>query len=220
MKLFDDLRTKEKDKIANYMVSVEIYRENDEATLIEKARGGDERAFKELYERNFERIYLLIARVSGGEIEIEDAVQEVFMIAYRRLGDFERRSLFSTWLCGIAFNVARSHRNRNLFNFSRNDPNPIEDLPLQSLTPNPQEFMEARAAEQKVRRILKKMPEKKRKVLVMFELEGLSGAEIAEILKCPVATVWTRLHYAREHFAKLLKQEELIESKFSVKNEV
>ena len=69
----------------------------------------------------------------------------------------------------------------------------------------PEHDVEAREAERTVSRALEKMAPKKREVFVLFELEGMSGEEIAQLVSCKVETVWTRLHYARKEFEVAVK---------------
>src|SRR5205823_4929006 len=68
---------------------------------------------------------------------------------------------------------------------------------------SPEQDLEARQEEEHVREILGRMAPKKREVFALYELEGLSGEEIAERVGCKVETVWTRLHYARRDFRQL-----------------
>jgi len=133
-----------------------------------------------------------------GRDSIEDACQDVFLQAFRYLPKFRGECSFKTWLYRICASEARRHRERaklrkGLLNLLSSEP--------------PQAYASEgdwgqRRAEQLVSRALSKLPETERLVFVLYELEGLPGKEIAEIARCPEATVWRRLHYARKTFRK------------------
>jgi RNA polymerase sigma-70 factor (ECF subfamily) len=151
--------------------------------------------FKRLYEKHGEFIRALLGRLLGPAGDADDLTQEVFMVALRRLSVDHVRSP-RAWLCQIAVNVAatarRRYRIRRFFGFS--DPQDPGD----SLTP--EALAEARERIRNVEVILGRMSEKKRTVFILFEVQGLSGQEIADVLCCPLQTVHTRLYHARREF--------------------
>ncbi|MHB8416573.1 MAG: RNA polymerase sigma factor [Myxococcales bacterium] len=180
---------------------------NDDA-VIERCKAGDAGAWQAFYERHFTFVVRTARRLGTPPEEAEDVMQEVFAVAFGKLGRFESGKA-TTWLYRICANVvSQQHRRRrvrqafaHLF-FAE----PAEDR----RTPEGQ--LAESQAQRQVGKILQRMKPKKREVFVLYELEGLSGDEIAERVGCPVQTVWTRLHHAREEFARLGSQEELLET--------
>ena len=143
-------------------------------------------------------------RVLGDRNELDDLVQEVFVIAFRGIDRFRGDAKLSTWLYRICVNVALGRlRTRS------RKPLPI---PLGDATPEP-EGAEIESPERqllrredvaRVYRALDTLAPKKRVVLVMHEIEGLDIKEIAAIVGAPLVTVRTRLHYARKEFYRCI----------------
>ena len=138
--------------------------------------------------------------LGGPDIEVEDAVQEIFLVVSRRLADFRGEALFSTWLYSITRKVVANHRQRHRWRFwlgSRK----AEDLALlPSASIDPLARLEQAQARALFYRILDTLPERYRSVLVLFELEDMSTKEIAALSGARVGTVKVRLHRARKLF--------------------
>lgn len=148
-----------------------------------------------------------VKRLGGPCIDSEDAVHEVFLVAQRRLGEFRGEARVTTWLYRIAERVARHHRRRarlrRWLGRGRTDDIARATTGRARLTPVEElERMESAAA---VYRVLDRLPDKYRTVLVLFELERASGEEIAELTATKLATVWVRLHRARALFLERLR---------------
>jgi RNA polymerase sigma-70 factor, ECF subfamily len=179
-----------------------------DADLARAAEAGDKRAFAALYEAHFDFVFRTCRRLGLGNADAEDAAQEVFLVASRKLGAF-REGKFTTWLFRIAANVVSSrHRKRRvreaLFTLwvKPDEPEPQS---------GPDKDYDRTEASVRVRQVLSRMAPKKREVFALFELEGLSGEEIAERVGCPIDTVWTRLFHARKEFEKIARQRGVIE---------
>jgi RNA polymerase sigma-70 factor (ECF subfamily) len=164
----------------------------------------DKPTFARLYRDHVQQVARWAARLGGPALEVEDVVQEVFMIAHRQLEKFRGDSLVSTWLFSITHNVVRHRRRKeNLRRFllvaaqgeSRDRP----------LRPTPVEELERREATSTVYRALDGLREKYRTVFILFEIEGLSGPEIAELTGLSPATLRVRLFRARAQFAERLR---------------
>lgn len=140
----------------------------------------------------------VLARLLGNGPHVDDLVQETFIVAFRKQATFDGTCAVRTWLYGIAARLAMRHRRgvgrwlRAIGAMSR-DPEPAPE-------PMPDRGVERERAAAVVRQILDQMPLQQREVFVLYELEELEGAEIAELLGIPVNTVWTRLHHARKRF--------------------
>jgi RNA polymerase sigma-70 factor, ECF subfamily len=171
-----------------------------EGELLGRCRSGDVAAWRRLYDAHFDFVYRVARRLGTPVEELEDVCQETFLVAFRKLDQF-REGKLSTWLYRIAANVASDrHRRRRvrrafagLWGGAREE----------SAARTPEREYESAEAEALVSRILERMPPKKREVFALFEVEGLSGEEVAERVGCKLATVWTRLFHARREFEAL-----------------
>jgi RNA polymerase sigma-70 factor (ECF subfamily) len=152
-----------------------------------------------LYREHFDFVYRLAARLGGPTIDAEDAAQEVFLIVGRKLDSYDGVSLPTTWLYGITLNVVRGLRRRARIRrlFERHEP--TAEVAVESL-----DRAEVREAHRIAYQILDKIAPKKREAFILAEFEGLSCEEIGRVVGARTETVWSRLHYARQEFAKRL----------------
>jgi RNA polymerase sigma-70 factor, ECF subfamily len=142
-----------------------------------------------------------VRRLGGADIDVDDAVQEVFLVAHRRLKDFSVEARLKTWLFRTTAAVVRNHRRkRGWRRFFRRE---LDEVDLPSDRPTPLEVLERSQAVAATYRLLEHLPEKHRTVLVLFEVEGRSGEEIAEMMGVKLATIWVWLHRARTRFVRL-----------------
>jgi RNA polymerase sigma-70 factor (ECF subfamily) len=141
-----------------------------------------------------------VVRLAGPRADVDDLVQDVFLIALERRESFEGRSASTTWLYGIAVRIVSTARRRaRLRRFLRLE---AAHEPVDRHTPAT--LFEHGEASRTVYRALDGLSEKRRTVFILYELEGLSGEEIAAVVGCPLKTVWTRLHHARKDFQRRL----------------
>jgi RNA polymerase sigma-70 factor, ECF subfamily len=156
-----------------------------------------------LYENEVRAVRRVARRLGlASEEEVDDVTQEVFSMAFRDI-DRVRPGELSAWLFRLTSNrVTDHHRRRRVRQAFLRLLAPQE---LHRSEPSPERALMRKDAEEQVARILARMRQKKRDVFVLFELEGLSGEEIAVRLSIPVATVWTRLFHARRDFARLAR---------------
>src|SRR5262245_971995 len=145
----------------------------DEADLIRRCRQGERAAQEQLYRRHRRQVAANLYRVIGQRGELDDLVQEVFVIAFRGLDRFRGEARLSTWLYRICVNVALAR----IRSKSRRPPavpmsHPVADAvesPLQS----PEQALRQQEDRERVYRALEAMPAKKRIVLYLHEIEGL-----------------------------------------------
>lgn len=146
-----------------------------------------------------------IQRLGGPRVDADDLLHEVFIVALDRADSFEGRSTARTWLYGIAMRVVAAHRRKSRFrSFLGLDDVAPEHEPIDAHTPASR--LDAAQAKAQVYAALEKIGEKKRTVFILFELEGLAGEAIAQLVGCPLKTVWTRLFHARAEFQKHLER--------------
>ncbi|MBI5548672.1 MAG: RNA polymerase sigma factor [Deltaproteobacteria bacterium] len=177
----------------------------DCAALLARCQQRDERAWKELFEAHFAFAYGVARRLGTPPGEVEDVCQEAFVVVFRKIGDFQH-GRFSTWLYRIVANVVSDrHRRRRFREAMRSLAESVLPASL-APAPTPEAALQQRDAETAVNRVLERMAPKKREVFALYELESLSGEEIAERVGCKLETVWTRLHYARKEFTLIAEQ--------------
>ena len=175
--------------------------------------------FASLYDRWFDQVYRWLRTLGAPAADQEDLAQEVFLVVRRRLAEFDGRNV-AGWLYQIARRQVLRHKRlrwvKRVFGWSSLEPaaDRAEPAPLLQSAQAPSPLA---ALEQKERRVLLEtlvmlLSEKRRVVFVLFEIEGHTGEEIAELLDVPINTVWTRLHHARRDFlgalARVRGQEE------------
>lgn len=187
--------------------SLEAFLAEDTA-LVLRAQAGDRAAFGKLFERHHGRVYGMCTRLLANRAEVEDAVQHVFLEAWRCLHRFEGRSRFSTWITRIAIHTCLGFRRRLKRLLFSDDVEPQaghDDAQWAAPPMAPDETAAHVARKQAVEEILQRIGMKKRVVFILADLEGMTAPEISRILDIPDATVRTRLFHARKEFAAHVK---------------
>jgi RNA polymerase sigma-70 factor (ECF subfamily) len=138
------------------------------------------------------------------EADLEDVLQEVLIVVHRRAASFDpERSKLTTWLFGICLRVARGQERRGPgWRDARCDA-----MPDRAGEETPETELCRRDAERRLAKILDGLSAEKRVTFVMFELEGLSCEQIAELMGVPLGTVHSRIHSARAHFKRALHED-------------
>jgi RNA polymerase sigma-70 factor, ECF subfamily len=160
-----------------------------------------------LYRTHARTVARWVGRLAGPSADVDDLVHEIFLIVDRRLSEFRGDGKVTTWLYRIAERVVLDARRREHFRrwFSRTRSVEIERV-LSSTQPTPVDALEQRQSAESVYRILDRMPDKYRTVLILFEIEEMSGEEIAALTGLKQATVWVHLHRARARFLRDMKR--------------
>jgi RNA polymerase sigma-70 factor (ECF subfamily) len=152
-----------------------------------------------IFERHAPTVARWAARLGGPRVDVEDVVQDVFAIVSRKLPGFAGASSLETWLFGITDNVVRNQRRR--WSVRRILVGWHEDmLEIPSGAPSPLEELEARRRAERAYAVLDRLPDRDRRVLILFELEEMSSEQIALLLGTKTATVRVWLFRAREKF--------------------
>lgn len=183
----------------------------DEADLITRCRKHDRAAQDELYHRFRRQVAGNLYRVIGDRTDLDDLVQEVFVIAFKGLDRFRGDARLSTWLYRICVNVAlgriRTRRRRPTAIGMTDLDSAAIDPSLTERPETPERSMQRRQDQERVHRALETLAPKKRMVLYLHEIEGLDLKEIAYLVDSNPVTVRTRLFYARREFYKVLAGE-------------
>ncbi|HSY39970.1 MAG TPA: sigma-70 family RNA polymerase sigma factor [Polyangia bacterium] len=157
----------------------------------------------ELYRQHAPTVARWAARLGGPGIEVQDVVQDVFLVARRRLQRFDGSANITTWLFRaterIVLAARRQARRRAWLSRTPSDLAPAAPRSR----PTPLEAVERDELAGIVYRLLDRLPERQRQVLILFEMEGLSTAEIAALTGSLIATVRVQLHRARARMAEL-----------------
>ena len=153
-------------------------------------------SFDEVYETHFAFVWRVLRTFGVPETSLEDAAQDVFVVVYRRLSEFEGRAAVTTWLFAISRRIACTHR-RKLGRDSRSEPIADDDF----AAPNDTFAALSRAqSAATVLAILDTMDDEKRAVFALVELEQLSVPEVAKLLDLNLNTAYSRLRIARQVF--------------------
>jgi RNA polymerase sigma-70 factor (ECF subfamily) len=165
-------------------------------SVIRRCVAGEDAAWRDLHRALYPTAVSFLRQMGVHPGEVDDLTQDVFIQVFRYLGRFQARSQLTTWLYKICLSQASRLRRRQkvgkalglLFGAR-------EASAAQASVDLPEAELARRTA-----RALEALSRAHREVFVLYELQGLSGEQVAEIVGCPIATVWTRLHYARHQF--------------------
>src|SRR5687767_5222912 len=162
--------------------------------------------FDAVYVTYFQEVMRWIRAMGGREPDQEDLAQEVFMIVGRKLQNFDGQNI-KGWLYRITQRTVRDYRRaawfRNLFGGKKVLDSEPALLRLVEPGKGPNEHVEQQEAARTMAMILERMRDKQRTAFVLFEIEGYSGEEIAELENVPLNTIWSRLHHARKDFTEI-----------------
>jgi len=170
-------------------------------TMSLRASGFDA-AFAAAYREHVDFVWRILARFGVASAALEDATQEVFVVAHRHWGAWEGRATMRAWLYGVARRVASTHhRTRRR-----------RDRKLSSLIPPEPAGLEAqiegRARLELLAAAIDALDPKQREVFVLAELDQLTAPEIAEALDCKLSTVYSRLRRARARVTRTVHARE------------
>jgi RNA polymerase sigma-70 factor (ECF subfamily) len=149
-------------------------------------------------------VWRALRRLGVAPSDADDACQEVFVVVYRKLGEYEGRAQMRTWLYGIAVRVAAAHRRKA--HTKREIPTEEPVAPETASLTTPEGEAADREALALLDKALDELDEEKRAVFVLYEVEGLEMPEVAEALSCPVQTAYSRLHAARKDVERAMKR--------------
>jgi len=153
-----------------------------------------------VYEQHFRYVWRCLRSLGVADAQLDDALQDVFIVVQRRLSEFDGQAQISTWLYAIALRVARKYRQR-----AQRDALPLTSVDEEQVcAPMASQTEAAVQAGQRLRlarQALDALDDEKREVFVLTQVEQMSAKEVAEIVGAPINTVYSRLRAARQAFA-------------------
>jgi len=155
-----------------------------------------------IYEQHADFVFRNLRRLGVPSDDLADAIQEVFLTVHRTLPEFEGRSSVATWLFTICRSVARDRRQRAHRRYEVADDARVDREP--AVGPDLALMLEQREKLVLLDQLLAALDEEQRLVFVLFELERMTGSEIAQALGIPAGTVFSRLRLARVAFRAAL----------------
>lgn len=173
--------------------------------VVHRVQAGDVAAFDALILKYRERLFGIIYNMTSNREDAADLTQDAFIKAFQSIHRFGGQSSFFTWLYRIAVNSALSHlrkaRLRSFFSLERMDTDePVAKEVIEALTDKAGVDRDTyvRELQEKLNDAMQKLSIKHRTVVTLFEIDGLSHQQIAEVMDCSVGTVRSRLHYAKQ----------------------
>ncbi len=173
--------------------------------LVQRVQAGEVECFESLILKYRERIWGVIYHMTSNREDAADLTQDTFIKAFQSINRFQGQSAFFTWLYRIAVNATLNHlqksKLRRFFSLEKiRDEEPVGALVDQLADPGNASDRAACLSElqQKLNEAMQKLSIPHRTVVTLFEIDGLSHEEIAEVVGCSVGTVRSRLHYAKQ----------------------
>ena len=182
-----------------------------DAELVERARQGEPAAFGELVERHRSAVYRAALAALRSPADAEDAAQEAFLTAYRRLSSFRAEASFKTWLLTIAWHQAINQR-RGLTRWWRLIAQPRGDEGFEceheypSRERSPEEALEDDRLRRDIESAIRELPPKLRDPLLLAQSGDYKYDEIGAMLKAPVGTIKWRISEARRVLKQRLRE--------------
>jgi len=171
--------------------------------LLERTLRGDETAFQELYQRHLDTIFRFAYRMLGSPEHAEDIAHDCFLGLIRNPGRFDpRRGSLRTYLYMAVRNLVLKRLRRSEMEISVDEPS---DTQPASDAEEPLDGLLARELSREVHKAISRMPALQREVIVLFEYEEQSLAEIAAIVGTDIGAIKSRLHRARKWLRRELK---------------
>jgi RNA polymerase sigma-70 factor (ECF subfamily) len=172
-----------------------------DAALVERCRRGELGAFEELYQQHARRLYNLALRMLGSTADAEDVVQDVFLLAHRRLDSFRGESSLGTWLYRLAMNQCLDR----LRSRAARDSQMTDSFDEAGLSWQPTARAETPVARMDLKAAIARLADGARAVFVLHDVEGLEHREIARALGISEGTSKSQLHKARLRLRQLLR---------------
>jgi len=165
--------------------------------------------FRAIFEAYGPFVARTLRRLDVPSADRHDLQQEIFVIVLRKLPEFDGRTSLHTWIYGICVRMASTYRRSARVRREQACEDPEPDIAATSQPPNQDRDLDSRRACAHAEALLAKLDDEKRRVFVLYEVEGLSMNEVAEAVGCPLQTAYSRLHAARKGMKILLQRSRL-----------
>lgn len=182
----------------------------EESKLISASKQGDKGAFSQLIKKHINKLYNLCYRLTGDENEAKDLSQEVFLQAFKAIKEFREEASFSTWLYRISRNIwiNKYKRSQKVKFVSLDKPIKVGEDELARQIPDPKATVDQDLAKEEMEKAIQKaiatLKPEHRITIILRYMENKSYEEIAEICKCSLGTVGSRLTRAMKEMKNLL----------------
>lgn len=172
--------------------------------VVKQVQAGDVAAFDKLILKYRERVFGVVYNLTSNREDAADLTQDAFIKAFQAINRFQGHCSFFTWLYKIAVNTTLSHlrknRMRSFFSLEKLNEDGTTAEVIDKLTDKHGADRDAtlRELQEKLNEAMQKLSIPHRTVITLFEIDGLSHSEIAEVMGCSEGTVRSRLHYAKQ----------------------
>ncbi len=190
--------------LVSSLAEVEAEVEASPAPPLLRCVEGDTKAWRQLHRQYYPIAAAFLRKLGVDPRDLDDACQEVFLQMFRYLASFRGEADPKTWLYRLCITQARRARLRHRVTHALQQV--LSMLPQDAFVSSPG-FCEQHARH-RIDAALAQLSDKERSVFVLYEMEGVPGKQVAEILGCKEATLWRRLHYARQVFRRALEASE------------
>jgi len=183
-------------------IDVSMTSQEHDFNLIRRIVAGEENAMRELYAAHSQHLYAYALRLTNDPAAAEDVMQETLITAWRTASKFRGEGRLIAWLLGIV--------HHNAMKALRHIAQPLDVIEetMPEVNDSPEELAETGEMKRWIRQGLKSLSTEHRAVLELVFYQGLSLNEVAEVCKCPLGTVKSRLSYARQHLRGVLSRNE------------
>jgi RNA polymerase sigma-70 factor (ECF subfamily) len=188
---------------------IDLQHEDDEV-LVRRTQKGDSAAFDILVGRYKERLYVTVYHMTANHEDANDLVQDTFIKAFKSLNSFRGQSSFYTWVYRIAvnrtINFIKRRKTRNQYSLDDLDSSIQTDPDLVEMMSHvtPRREVGLTELHEKLNEALQKLSESHRAVVTMHDVQGMTHADIAKVMRCSEGTVRSRLFYARQQLQGML----------------
>jgi RNA polymerase sigma-70 factor (ECF subfamily) len=159
---------------------------------------------RHIFEEHAAFVCRSLRRLGVPEADLDDVLQEVFMVVYQRLTEYQERGRARSWLYSICTRLSAGHRRK----LGRRRESMMPEPPETVADATQHNRLEEREALALGHRLLSRLPEEEREVFVLYEVEGMAMTEIAEARRCPLQTAYSRLYQARRRIGEHIEREQ------------
>jgi RNA polymerase sigma-70 factor (ECF subfamily) len=168
--------------------------------------------FRTVFETYSPFVARTLRRLDVPSADLHDLLQEIFVVVHRKLCEYDGRAPLRGWIYGICMRTASTYRRSARVRLEETWEGPALEIATSRAADTQGPDLDTRRACAHAEALLSRLDEEKRRVFVLYEIEGLSMAEIAEAIGCPLQTAYSRLHAARKAMKVLLQRSLLARS--------